>query len=86
VARPIKEVIVTRRIGGTESHGRLRAIVRCKREKNDFCKNHLRGCGCMFLPFMYKLHKKQGGMCYTTKCNMVVHDLMKRASEGNLGG
>jgi hypothetical protein len=38
VARPIKEVIVSRRIGGTERHGWLRVIVWCKREKNDFVK------------------------------------------------
>jgi hypothetical protein len=29
---------VSRRIGGTERHGRLRVIVRCKREKNGFVK------------------------------------------------
>jgi hypothetical protein len=38
VARPIKEVIVSRRIGGTERHGRLRVIVRCKCENNGFVK------------------------------------------------
>jgi hypothetical protein len=32
VARPIKEIIVSRWIGGTEKHGRLRVIVRCKCE------------------------------------------------------
>jgi hypothetical protein len=29
---------VSRRIGGTERHGRLRVIVRCKREMNGFVK------------------------------------------------
>jgi hypothetical protein len=58
VARPIKEVIVSRRIGGAERHGRLRVIIRCKREKNSFGENHLRGCGRMFLAFRYKLRKK----------------------------
>jgi hypothetical protein len=29
---------VSRRIGGTERHGRLRVIVQCKREKNSFMK------------------------------------------------
>jgi hypothetical protein len=38
VARPIKEVIMSRRIGGTKRHGRLRVIVQCKREKNGFVK------------------------------------------------
>jgi hypothetical protein len=38
VAILIKEVIVSRRIGGTERHGQLRVIVRCKREKNGFVK------------------------------------------------
>jgi hypothetical protein len=55
---------VSRRIGGTERHGRLRVIVRCKHEKNYFCKNRLHGCGRMFLAFTYKLHKKQGA-CVT---------------------
>jgi hypothetical protein len=39
----------------------------------------------MFLAFTYKLHKKQGGMCYTTKCDTVEDGLMERASEGNPG-
>jgi hypothetical protein len=51
-----------------------------------FCENHLRGCGRMFLAFTNKLHKKQGGMCYTTKCDTVEDGLMERASVGNLGG
>jgi hypothetical protein len=38
MARPINEVIVSRRIGGTKRHGWLRVIVRCKREKNGFVK------------------------------------------------
>jgi hypothetical protein len=49
---------VSRRIGGAERHGRLRVIIRCKREKNSFGENHLRGCGRMFLAFRYKLPKK----------------------------
>jgi hypothetical protein len=28
--------------------------------KEQFCKNHLHSCGCMFLAFTYKLSKKQG--------------------------
>jgi hypothetical protein len=32
-----------------------------------------------------KLRKKQGGMCYTTKCDMVEDGLTERASEGNPG-
>jgi hypothetical protein len=40
----------------------------------------------MFLTFTYKLCKKHGGMCYTTKCDMVEDGLMERVSEGNLGG
>jgi hypothetical protein len=55
---------VSRRIGGTERHGRLRVIVRCTREKNDFCEICLHGCGRMFLGFTYKLCKKQGA-CVT---------------------
>jgi hypothetical protein len=54
--------------------------------KGRFCKNHLHGCGRMILAFTYKLCKKQGGMCYTTKCDMVEDGLMERASEGNPGG
>jgi hypothetical protein len=54
--------------------------------KERFCENCLRGCGRMFLAFTYKLHKKLGGMCYTTECDMVEEDLMERASEGNPGG
>jgi hypothetical protein len=38
MARSINEVIISRRIGGTERHGRLRVIVQCKREKNGFVK------------------------------------------------
>jgi hypothetical protein len=40
----------------------------------------------MFLTFTYKLRKKQGGMCYTTKYDTVEDGLTKCASEGNLGG
>jgi hypothetical protein len=39
VARPIKKVIMSWRIGGTETHGQLRVIIRCKRERNDFVKS-----------------------------------------------
>jgi hypothetical protein len=39
----------------------------------------------MFLAFTYKLHKKQGGMCYTTKYDTVEDGLMDHASEGNPG-
>jgi hypothetical protein len=38
VARPIKEVIGSRRFGGTERRGQLRVIVRCMHEKNSFVK------------------------------------------------
>jgi hypothetical protein len=51
-----------------------------------FCENCLRGCGRMFLAFTYKLHKKQGGMRYTTKYDMVEDGLIEHASEGNPGG
>jgi hypothetical protein len=54
--------------------------------KEQFCENRLRSCGCMFLAFTYKLCKKQGGMCYTTKCDTVEDDLMEHASEGNPPG
>jgi hypothetical protein len=40
----------------------------------------------MFLPVTYKLRKKQGGMCYTTKCDTMEDGLTERASEGNPGG
>jgi hypothetical protein len=36
----------------------------------------------MFLDFTYKLCKKQGGMCYTTKCDTVEDGLTGHASEG----
>jgi hypothetical protein len=54
--------------------------------KEQFCENHLCGCGRMFLAFIYKLRKKQGDMCYTTKCDMVEDGLTEHASEGNSGG
>jgi hypothetical protein len=54
--------------------------------KERFCENRLHGCDRMFLAFTYKLHKKQGGMCYTTKCDTVEDGLMECASEGNTGG
>jgi hypothetical protein len=38
VVRPIKEFIVSRKIGGTERHGRLRVIIRCNHKKNSFVK------------------------------------------------
>jgi hypothetical protein len=61
---------VSRWIGGTENHGRLRVIIQCKCGRT-VCENHLRDCGHMFLAFTYKLCKKQGGMCYTKKCDTV---------------
>jgi hypothetical protein len=79
VARPIKEIVMSRWIGGTQKHGRLMVVVQ-------FCENHLRSCGRMFLAFTYKLCKKQGGMCYTTKYDTVEDDLTERASKGNPGG
>jgi hypothetical protein len=54
--------------------------------KERFCENRLLGCGRLFHAFTYKLCKKQGGMCYTTKCDTVEDDLMECASEGNPGG
>jgi hypothetical protein len=54
--------------------------------KKWFCENCLRGCDRMFLAFTYKLCKKHGGMCYTTKCDMVEDGLTECASEGNPGG
>jgi hypothetical protein len=39
----------------------------------------------MFLSFTYKLCKKQGGMCYTTKYDTVEDGLAEHASEGNPG-
>jgi hypothetical protein len=53
--------------------------------KERFCENRLHGSGHMFLACTYKLRKKQGGMCYTTKCDMVEDDLTECASEGNPG-
>jgi hypothetical protein len=58
VARPIKEFIVSRKIGGTKRHGCLGVIVRCKHEKNGFYENCIHGYGRMFLAFTYKLRKK----------------------------
>jgi hypothetical protein len=63
----------------------VKVIIRCKRGRT-VCENCLHGCGHMFLAFTYKLHKKQGGMCYTTKCDMVEDGLTECASEGNPGG
>jgi hypothetical protein len=40
----------------------------------------------MFLAFTNKLHNKQGGMSYTTKCDMVQDGLTERASEGTPRG
>jgi hypothetical protein len=63
----------------------VKVIIRCKHARM-VCENRLCGCGHMFLAFTYKLRKKQGGKCYTTKCDTVENSLMKHASEGNLGG
>jgi hypothetical protein len=54
--------------------------------KERFGENHLRTCDRMFLAFTNKLHNKQGGMCYTTKCDMVQDGLTERASEGTPRG
>jgi hypothetical protein len=40
----------------------------------------------MFLNFTYRLCQKQGGMCYTTKYDMMEDGLTECASEGNPGG
>jgi hypothetical protein len=53
--------------------------------KEQFCEIHLCGRGHMFLAFTYKLCKKQGGMRYTTKCDMVEDGLTECASQGNPG-
>jgi hypothetical protein len=53
--------------------------------KEQFCENRLHGCGRMFSAFTYKLHEKQGGMCYTTICDTVEDGLMECASEGSPG-
>jgi hypothetical protein len=60
----------------------VKVIIQCKHGRM-VCESSLRGCGCMFLTFTYKLRKKQGGMCYTTKCVTVEDGLMECASEGN---
>jgi hypothetical protein len=49
-------------------------IVWCKRGRT-VCENHLRDSSHIFLAFTYKLHKKQGGMCYTIKCDTVENGL-----------
>jgi hypothetical protein len=54
--------------------------------KERFCENCLCGYGRLFLAFTYKLRNKHGGMCYTTKCDMVENGLMECASEGNPAG
>jgi hypothetical protein len=75
---------VSRWIGGTKNHGRLRVSFGVSM-KEWFCENRLHGCGHMFLAFTYKLHKKQGSMCYTIKCETVEDGLTKYASESNPG-
>jgi hypothetical protein len=63
----------------------VKVIIQCEHGRI-VCENSLRGCGCMFLAFTYKLRKKQRGMCYSTKYDMVEDGLMGRASEGNPNG
>jgi hypothetical protein len=62
----------------------VKIIVWCRRGRTVY-ENCLCSCGRMFLTFTYKLRKKQGGICYTTKCDTVEDDLTKHASEGNPG-
>jgi hypothetical protein len=62
----------------------VKVINRCERGRT-VCENSLCGCGCMSLAFT-KLHKKQGGMCYSTKCGTVEDGLTGHASEGNPDG
>jgi hypothetical protein len=86
VARPIKEVIVSRRIGGTERHGWLRVIVWCKREKNGFVKIvYVVVVVCFFL--LHASYTRNRGACVTPqKCDMMEDSLTGRASKGNLDG
>jgi hypothetical protein len=66
VARPIKEVIVSRRIGGTERHGWLRVIIWCKHEKNDFVKIvFVVVVVCSLL--LYTSYAKNRGACVTVQ-------------------
>jgi hypothetical protein len=68
VTRPVREIILSRWIGGTGNHGWLKERY-CENRfvkivgvslKERFCENRLHGCGRMFLAFTYKLCKKQG--------------------------
>jgi hypothetical protein len=86
VARPIREVIVSRRIGGTERHGRLREIVWCKHEKDIFVKIIYVVEVVRFFLLHTSYARNRGGMCYTKKCDMVEEGLMGRVSEGNPDG
>jgi hypothetical protein len=86
VARSIKEVILSRRIGGTERHERLRVIVRCKREKNSFIKIVYILVVVCFLLLHTSYARNMGGMSYTTKCDMVKDGFTGRALEANPDG
>jgi hypothetical protein len=64
VARPIKEVIVSRGIGGTETNERLRVIIRCKHEKNYFVKNvYIVVVVCFLL--LHTSYTRNKGACVT---------------------
>jgi hypothetical protein len=84
------DVIVSRRIGGTKRHGRLRVIVQCKCEKNGFVKIvYIVVVVCFFLLHTSYARNRGGGgggMCYTTKCDTVEDGLTERVSEGNPNG
>jgi hypothetical protein len=86
VVRLIMEVILSRRIGGTKRHGRLRVIIRCKREKNSFVKIIYIVVVVCFLLLHTSYTRNKGGMCYTTKCDMAEDGSIGRASESNPDG
>jgi hypothetical protein len=76
---------VSRWIGGTENHGRLRVIVLCKHERTVLRKLFMwlwLYVSCFYIQVMQEI----GGICYTTKCDIVEDGLMEYASEGNPGG
>jgi hypothetical protein len=75
---------VLRWIGGTKNHGRLRVIVWCKHERMILSKSFMwlwSYVSCFYIQVMQEM----GGMCYTTKCEMVEDGLTERASEGHSG-
>jgi hypothetical protein len=77
---------VSRRIGGTERHGRLRVIVRCKREKNGYVKIVYLVVVVCFLLLHTSYARNRGSMCYTTKYDTVEDGLTGHVLEGNPDG